>query len=253
MKTIAIIPARIGSQRLPRKPLRLLGELPIVVHVYNRASRYADLAIVATDSQEIVDAVEAHGGKAIMTSPDHQSGTDRCLEAYRKSGFVADVIINVQGDEPFVSKEHLDLLRSAFEDARTDIATLCIDLAKEGDVSELAKNPNVVKVVRDLSDNALYFSRLPIPYSRKDEGGIPADLSGVYYKHLGMYAYRPEALEKVCALPRSPYECIEMLEQLRWLQNGFRIVCRETDIPTIGIDTEEDLETAWRVLAENIG
>ncbi|MDO4790074.1 MAG: 3-deoxy-manno-octulosonate cytidylyltransferase [Porphyromonas sp.] len=253
MKTIAIIPARIGSQRLPRKPLRLLGDLPIVVHVYNRASRYVDIAIVATDSQEIVDVVEAHGGKAVLTSPDHKSGTDRCLEAYKKSGFVADVIINVQGDEPFVTKEHLELLSSAFQEPRTEIATLCIDLAKEGNVSDLAQNPNVVKVVRDLSDNALYFSRLPIPYSRNEEGRIASDLSGVYYKHLGMYAYRPEALEAVCGLPQSPYESIEMLEQLRWLQNGFRIVCRETDIPTIGIDTEEDLETAWRVLAESIG
>lgn len=254
MKTIAIIPSRIGSQRLPRKPLRKLGEWPIVVHVYKRCAKWVDRTIVATDSEEICNVVESYGGEAILTSALHRSGTDRCLEAYQKLDQEADIILNIQGDEPFVCAEHIGLLKDSFLDPSVDIATLCIDFCDEyGDFFSNIKNPNMVKVLRDVRQRALYFSRALLPYPREENGQPKSKQRGVYFKHLGMYAYRPAILKQICALDASMYEEQERLEQLRWLQNSYSIVCQQTKNPTIGIDTEEDLEKAWQILQkENI-
>lgn len=240
MKTVAIIPARIGSTRLPRKPLLMLGNYPVVVHVYKKIFPFVDRVVIATDSEEIVDVSTQYGCRAILTSSAHRSGTDRCLEAYKKLDVDADVVINIQGDEPFVHQQHVSLLVDSFKDKSVDIATLCIPI--KNNVEETVLNPNVVKVVRDLDSNALYFSRSVIPYKRDKS---LADDTIIYFKHLGMYAYRPLVLENICSLQQSTYEKVEKLEQLRWLQNGYKIKCNETTIETIGIDTQEDLEKAW--------
>lgn len=241
MKFIAIIPARYASTRFPGKPLALLGGKPVIERVYEQVSGLLD-AVVATDDKRIYEAVRAFGGRVEMTSTEHRSGTDRCWEAYCRQGAAYDAVINVQGDEPFIRREQLEALMRCFEDPQTDIATLVKPFTAE-DGLEALENPNSPKVVLDARSRALYFSRSVIPYLR----GVPREewlARHTFYKHIGIYAFRTGALRAVTALPQSPLEKAESLEQLRWLENGFRIGVGISDVETVGIDTPEDLERA---------
>ena len=246
MKFLAIIPARYASTRFPAKPLALLGGKPMIQHVYERVSCVLDDVVVATDNQRIYDAVVRFGGRAVMTSPDHRTGTDRCLEAYRNFGVEADVVINVQGDEPFIAEEQILALMQCFENPQTDIATL-IKPFPTTTTYETLSNPNTPKVIVNPQGQALYFSRSVIPYLRGKEKDDWTSLH-TYYKHIGIYAYRIEALRKVTQLQQTSLELAESLEQLRWLENGLTIQTAITNIETIGIDTPEDLQKAEKYL-----
>ena len=243
MKFIAIIPARYASTRFPGKPLALLGGRPVVQHVYEKAAQALDEAYVATDDERIARVVESFGGHAIMTRADHKSGTDRIEEAAEKIGTDADVVINIQGDEPFVDASQLKTLQSLFDCEETQIGTL----GKRVDSMEATENPNSPKIVCDKQGFALYFSRSVIPFVRGQE---PKSWLNhyPYLKHLGLYAYRREVLREVTQLPQSPLELAESLEQLRWLENGYRIRVGLTDVETVGIDTPADLERAEQFL-----
>lgn len=250
MKTIAIIPARYASTRFPGKPLALLGGKPVVQRVYEKVAPLVDMAVVATDDARIYDAVEAFKGKVVMTSPDHKSGTDRVQEAYTKVsralGQEYDVVINVQGDEPFIAAKQIQAVKDCFMDPHTDIATLVKPFHPE-DGLEALLNPNSPKVVLGAGSRAMYFSRSVIPYLR----GVDQSewLSRhTFYKHIGLYAYRPEALARITAMEQTPLEKAESLEQLRWLENGLCITVRVVDIETVGIDTPQDLERAEEFL-----
>jgi 3-deoxy-D-manno-octulosonate cytidylyltransferase len=239
MKFIGIIPARYSSSRFPGKPLAILGGKPVIEHVYRQVSSVMEDVFVATDDQRIYDAVEAFGGKAIMTRSDHKSGTDRICEALEKVGGSFDVVINIQGDEPFIQKSQLETVMQCFDDPRTQIATL----GKPFESMEAVENPNSPKIVLDNDGYALYFSRSVIPFVRGKEH--EEWLSHfLYLKHIGLYAYRTEVLREVSKLPQSTLELAESLEQLRWLQNGYKIKVGLTDVETIGIDTPEDLQRA---------
>lgn len=242
MKFIAIIPARYASTRFPGKPLAMLGGKPVIERVYEQVAGVLDDAVVATDDERIYDAVLAFGGRAEMTSPDHKSGTDRCWEAYLKQGKTYDVVVNVQGDEPFVRASQLEAVKRCFDDPATDIATLVRPFAAT-DGLEALENPNSPKVVLDAQSRALYFSRSVIPYLRGVERSEWL-ARHTFYKHIGLYAFRTEVLRAVTALPQSALEKAESLEQLRWLENGYKIGVGVTDAETIGIDTPEDLEKA---------
>lgn len=244
MKFIGIIPARYSSSRFPGKPLAILGGKPVIEHVYRQVSSVMEDVFVATDDQRIYDSVEAFGGKAIMTRSDHKSGTDRICEALEKVGGSFDVVINIQGDEPFIQKSQLETVMQCFDDPRTQIATL----GKPFESMEAVENPNSPKIVLDNDGYALYFSRSVIPFVRGKEheewlSHFP------YLKHIGLYAYRTEVLREVSKLPQSTLELAESLEQLRWLQNGYKIKVGLTDVETIGIDTPEDLQRAEEKLA----
>ena len=240
MKFIGIIPARYASTRFPGKPLAMLGGKPIIQHVYEQVKKCIDEVWVATDDQRIMDAVEAFGGKAVMTSDAHKSGTDRINEAARLIDTDADVIINIQGDEPFIATEQIETVCRCFDEPSTQIATLAKPFDKD---YQMISNANSPKVVTDLQGYALYFSRSIIPFVR---GVEPNEwrLHHTYLKHIGIYAYRKNVLDEITRLPQSPLELAESLEQLRWLQNGYRIKVGLTDIETIGIDTPEDLHKA---------
>ena len=243
MKFIAIIPARYASTRFPGKPLALLGGKPVIQHVYEQAVKALDEAWVATDDTRIYDTVTGFGGHAVMTRTDHKSGTDRIEEAVEKIGTDADVIINIQGDEPFVQVSQIKTLMQLFDNAGTQIGTL----GKRFESREAAMNPNSPKIVTDLQGFALYFSRSVIPFVR----GANSDNwfeQFPYLKHLGLYAYRREVLREVTRLPQSPLELAESLEQLRWLENSYRIRVGLTDVETVGIDTPEDLQRAEEFL-----
>lgn len=239
MKKIAIIPARFASTRFPGKPLVNIKGKPMVQHVYDKAieSNVFDKVIVATDDERIVEVVRNFGGDVAMTSDQHQSGTDRCGEVINSLEESYDIVVNIQGDEPFIHIEQLEQLVSLFDNPSTDIATLKKQLSDIADVH----NPNVVKVVSAVDKRALYFSRNPIPFARGE-----AQESWLshhdYFKHLGLYGYRADVLKKLVNLPASSLESCESLEQLRWLQNGFSIFIDETQHESIGIDTPEDLE-----------
>jgi 3-deoxy-manno-octulosonate cytidylyltransferase (CMP-KDO synthetase) len=238
-----IIPARYASSRFPGKPLALIGNRPMIQRVYEQASKSLSLVYVATDDERIYDAVLSFGGKAIMTSPDHQSGTDRCAEAVALIAGDPDVVINIQGDEPFIRPEQIDLLKECFTSESVEIATL----VRKVEAGEDIFNPNQPKVVITAEGDALYFSRAAIPYIRDTETGKWAG-KHVYYKHIGLYAYRTDTLKKITLLPRSPLEIAESLEQNRWLENGFRVRTAVTLWESIGIDTPEDLEKAKLLL-----
>ena len=245
MKFIAIIPARYASTRFPGKPLAMLGGKPVIQRVYEQAKAVLGEAYVATDDDRIREAVEQFGGQAIMTRADHKSGTDRIEEAAEKIGTTADVIINVQGDEPFIQRSQIETLCQQFDDPQTQIATL----GKRFESMEAVENPNSPKIVCDTKGFALYFSRSVIPFIRGVErqewfGKFP------FLKHLGIYAYRREVLQEITKLPQSPLEIAESLEQLRWLQNGYRIRVGETNVETVGIDTPEDLKRAEAFLQQ---
>ncbi|MFI3332245.1 MAG: 3-deoxy-manno-octulosonate cytidylyltransferase [Rikenellaceae bacterium] len=246
MRVIAIIPARYASSRFPAKPLAMLGGVSVIERVYSKVSEVIDKVFVATDDDRIAQCVEAFGGVAIMTSPNHKSGTDRCFEAYQKCGIEADIVLNVQGDEPFIDAEQIRSIIKCFERKEIDIATLVKPFG-DNESLETLQNPNSPKVVVDKQFRALYFSRSVIPYLR---GVEPCDWlkSHTFYKHIGMYAFRSGALSEVTALPQSSLEIAESLEQLRWLESGYQIGVGITNIETIGIDTPEDLERAEEYL-----
>jgi 3-deoxy-manno-octulosonate cytidylyltransferase (CMP-KDO synthetase) len=239
MKFIAIIPARYASTRFPGKPLAMLGGKTVIQRVYEQATAILDEAYVATDDERIYQAVESFGGKAIITRADHKSGTDRLEEAATKIGTNADVIINIQGDEPFIQTSQIETLMHLFDDPTTQIGTL----GKPFESIEAVNNPNSPKIVCDRRGFALYFSRSTIPYVRGAEPTTWLE-HFPYLKHLGVYAYRREVLHEVTQLPQSSLEKAESLEQLRWLENGYRIRVGLTDVETVGIDTPEDLQRA---------
>ena len=248
MKFIAIIPARYASTRFEGKPLADLGGKPVIQHVCERVREVIPDVAVATDDIRIFKAVEAFGGKAVMTSDKHRSGTDRCLEAYDNLGSDADVVINIQGDEPFVKPDQIRQVMDCFDDPSTDIATLALPFPHNGSYADLA-NPNRPKVVMDAHGNALLFSRQVIPFIRgKESDEWPAAFK--FHTHIGMYAFRADVLRKVTRLPQSSLELAESLEQLRWLQNGYNIKVGITHTATGGIDTPADLEKAREMLAE---
>lgn len=238
LRVLGVIPARLASTRLPRKVLREIAGRALVLRVYDAARACSNLTdvLVATDAQEVADACAKHGVPAVMTSEAHPSGTDRVWEVAQARA--ADVYVNIQGDEPLLAPAHVERLVSPFREApATQVSTLCIRATD----AELP-NPAVNKVVVGVDGHALYFSKYPIPYDR-DERGVPR------YKHVGLYAYTRAALETFHALPPSPLELAERLEQLRFLEHGIRIRVVETDIPTIGVDTEDDVRAVETWLA----
>ncbi len=241
MKFIAIIPARYQSTRFPGKPLAKLGDKTIIQHVYDNAKKSVEHVWVATDDERIAETVKAFDGQYVMTDPNHPSGTDRCAEAARliakETDF--DVIINIQGDEPFVCDAQLEALKQCFDDPNTEIATLVKLIENE----EVLFNPNRPKVVFNKDNYALLFSRSTIPHIR---GKAQNEWLGAhsFYSHLGMYAYRANVLPQLTQLKPSSIEIAESLEQLRWLENGYKIKIAVTEFESIGIDTPEDLEQA---------
>lgn len=238
VKVLGVIPARLASTRLPRKVLREIGGIPLVVHVYRAARRSPRLddLLVATDSDEVAAACRAHGIPAVMTAENHPSGTDRIWEV--SQGRHADVYVNIQGDEPLVSPGHIEGLVAPFlSDPSVQVTTLKIRATSEEVASRTAN-----KVVTNTHGDALYFSRLPIPFDRDGGGGI------TYWKHVGLYAYRRAVLDTYHALPRSPLERAEQLEQLRLLEHGIAIRVTETDEPTVGVDTEDDFRAVEALL-----
>ena len=243
MTFMAIIPARYASTRFPGKPLAVLGGKTVIQRVYEQVSSILDEVYVATDDKRIYDCVTGFGGRAVMTREDHKSGTDRIEEAVEKIQSSADVIINVQGDEPFIQPSQIKNLMELFDTPDTQIGTL----GKPFESIEAIENPNSPKIVTDNRGFALYFSRSVIPYIRGKER---SEWFGEYpfLKHLGIYAYRREVLKEVTLLPQSSLEKAESLEQLRWLQNGYRIRVGLTDVETVGIDTPEDLKRAEEFL-----
>lgn len=240
MKVLCVIPARYASTRLPGKPLSMIAGKPMIQHVYERAcqAQMPDEVIVATDNELVEKAVATFGGKAVMTSPDHPSGTDRLAEVALMYPDV-DVIVNVQGDEPMIPPEVIDNLAKAFEaDAELNMATMKVAM-DEADYD----NPAAVKVVTDLNGYALYFSRSLMPYPRNK----PEEYK--VYKHVGIYAYRRNFLLKYAALQPTPLEKAESLEQLRALENGYKIKVLESAFKGIGVDTPEDLAAVNELFA----
>ncbi len=241
MKFIGIIPARYGSTRFPGKPLAEICGKTVIRRVYEQSKLALDTVVVATDDERIYNDVESFGGKVVMTRADHKCGTDRCLEAYeaittpfwREQNDKDTVIINIQGDEPFIQPEQIETLMACFNDENTDIATLVRPFTDK-DSQEALENVNTPKVQWD---KATHVAQM---FSRK----VIACADGTHYRHIGIYAYRADVLEKITKLPQSPLEIEERLEQLRWLENGYRIRVGVTDTKTIGIDTPEDLQQA---------
>ena len=250
MKIVGIIPARYGSSRFPGKPLATLGGKAVIQRVYEQCRKVLDDVYVATDDKRIYDCVAGFGGMAVMTSVDHNSGTDRCYEAYTKLDKNFDVIINIQGDEPFIHSSQINAIKGCFDDECTQIATLVKPFTAADGLDALA-NVNTPKVVVDKDMHAMYFSRSIIPYYRnKDKSEWIGN--HIYYKHIGMYAYRPEILKQITLLPQSELELTESLEQLRWLENGYKIKVGITQVNTIGIDTPDDLVRAEEYLKNNL-
>lgn len=239
MKFIGIIPARYASSRFPGKPLAILGGKYVIQRVYETVSQVFDETYVATDDERIREAVEGFGGKAVMTRADHKTGTDRIQEAVEKLATDADVIVNIQGDEPFIQRSQIETVCRCFNDNATQIATL----GKPFESMEAVKNPNSPKIVLDNKGYAMYFSRSVIPFVRSVDNTKWLSCYP-FLKHLGVYAYRRNVLHEITALPMSSLEKVESLEQLRWLQNGYRIKVGITDFETIGIDTPDDLKRA---------
>ncbi len=244
-----IIPARYASSRFPGKPLAIIGDRTMIQRVYDQACKALDLVYVATDDKRIYDTVISFGGKAVMTSPDHFSGTDRCSEAasliMAETGSIIDIVINIQGDEPFIRPEQIKLLMECFDSEGVDLATLIRKVEAPEDIF----NPNQPKVIINTAGDAIYFSRSVIPYVRDAEKEDWVK-KHQFYKHLGLYAYRTSVLSIITKLPKSPLEIAESLEQNRWIENGFRIRTAVTKWESIGIDTPEDLEKAKLMLEE---
>ena len=248
MKFIGIIPARYASTRFPGKPLADMNGKPMIQRVYEQVKDVLDSVCVATDDIRIENAVKTFGGQVVMTSDQHRSGTDRCYEAYQKIGEGYDVIVNIQGDEPFIHPEQIQTIKTCFADANTQIATLVKPFRSDDDFESTLFNPNSPKVVLNKNNEAMYISRSIIPYIRgkKYTEWLP---SHTFYKHIGLYAYRAQVLKEITQLPQSALELAESLEQLRWLENGYKIKVGITEQETIGIDTPEDMEKALAFLA----
>jgi len=248
-KFIAIIPSRYGSSRFPGKPLADIAGKPMIQRVYEQVIKAVEDVWVATDDERIASAVHSFGGKVVMTSVDHRSGTDRCAEAVRKikqeTGRDFDVVINVQGDEPFIQPEQIAILQKPFvEKPETEIATLVQQIYR----TEVLFNPAEAKVALDIHGNAMFFSRMPIPMVFKSEEKDWVNQYN-YFCHVGIYAYRTDILHKLSQLPEGFLEKAESLEQLRWLENGYKIKTMVTDYSTVGIDTPEELSV---IVAEGI-
>jgi 3-deoxy-manno-octulosonate cytidylyltransferase (CMP-KDO synthetase) len=246
MTTLGIIPARYASTRFPGKPLVDLAGKSMIQRVYEQAQK-SDLTsvVVATDDERILSHVLGFGGKAVMTGEHHQSGTDRCYEAYTQAGQEFDIVVNIQGDEPFIQPEQINKVISCFQQPEAQIATLIKPVQSQEELF----NPNSPKVVIGAQHQALYFSRHPIPYLR----GVEQDQwleKHAYYKHIGIYGYRAEVLAELTQLAPSALEMAESLEQLRWLEHGYRIVTAVTELETIGIDTPEDVDKALAYLKQ---
>jgi 3-deoxy-manno-octulosonate cytidylyltransferase (CMP-KDO synthetase) len=244
---LGIIPARYASSRFPGKALAMLGEKPMIQWVYEGASEVFENLVVATDDKRIMEEVNRFGGNVVKTSNKHPTGTDRCAEAYRKYGMKTGLefshIVNIQGDEPLLKAKQLQSLLNCFHEPGTEIATLIRPLKEIEEVD----NPNCVKVVVDTNLRALYFSRSAIPFVR-DHSTENWITQHPYYGHIGLYAFRSEILEKIVDLAPSSLEQAESLEQLRWLENGFQIQTQITHIPSLGVDTPEDLERISRLI-----
>jgi 3-deoxy-manno-octulosonate cytidylyltransferase (CMP-KDO synthetase) len=241
---IGIIPARYASTRFPGKPLIDIAGKSMIQRVYEQASKSKSLSkvVVATDDARILDHVVAFGGEAVMTKEEHPSGTDRCWEALQKAGSEYQYVINIQGDEPFIDPQQIDSLAEIL-DGETELATQIIPVHDY----ESLKDMGEVKVVLNKNMEALYFSRMIIPYIK----GVPEEewhLHHTYYRHVGMYAYRANVLEKITRLPVSSLEKAESLEQLRWLENGFKVKCALTNFESHCIDTAEDVERVLKIL-----
>jgi 3-deoxy-manno-octulosonate cytidylyltransferase (CMP-KDO synthetase) len=242
-KVLAVIPARYGSTRLPGKPLSLIAGQPMIQRVVERArqAQHVTRTVVATDDERIQKAVEGFGGEAVMTRLDHRSGTDRVAEV--AAHITAEIYVNIQGDEPLVDPGTIDAIVAAMiEDEAVHIATPCAAILQPNDIMD----PNIVKVVRDFDGNGLYFSRAPVPWIRDSAKEVAAR----HWKHLGLYAFRRDALLEFPTLPPGELERIEQLEQLRWLENGFQIRVVETDYDAISVDVPADIDRVERILKE---
>lgn len=247
MKFIGIIPARYASTRFPGKPLVDMKGKPMIQRVYEQVQQVLDRVYVATDDERIESAVRTFGGNVVMTSKYHRSGTERCLEAYQLIGEEFDTVINIQGDEPFIQPGQIELLKNCFSDNAIQIATLAKPFDKDDDFESALFNPNSPKVVFNTNFEALYFSRSVIPYVRGKQHTEWLK-STTFYKHIGLYAYRVQTLEEITRMEPTSLELAESLEQLRWLENGYRIKVAITHQETTGIDTPEDMEKALRLL-----
>ncbi len=247
MQFIGIIPARYASTRFPGKPLADLGGKPMIQRVYEQAKKALNTVVVATDDERIYNCVQSFGGEVVMTRADHKCGTDRCLEAWEKLHIAEPaVVINIQGDEPFIQPEQIEAIKSCFDDPTTEIATLVKPFTEEDGLAAL-ENPNTPKVVMAPDGTALLFSRSVIPYLR----GIDKNewlKQHLHYKHIGMYAYRTNVLAQITQLAQTPMEKAESLEQLRWLENGYKIKVAVCHTASIGIDTPADLQKAIEFL-----
>lgn len=250
MKILGIIPARFASTRFPGKPLAEISGKPMIQWVYERTSKVFEDVYVATDDERIQKAVLAFGGQVVMTSTEHQSGTDRCAEALniieKEVNSKFDIVINVQGDEPFIQPEQLKKVANCFNDPTVQLATLVKQFSNGEDIF----NPNSPKVILNLKKEAIYFSRSVIPFIRKKEKS-EWQQDYPFYKHIGLYAYRCDILREITKLEQSPLELAESLEQLRWIENGYRIRVEETDMETLAVDTPEDLERV-KEFAKNV-
>ena len=249
MKTtrfIGVIPARYASTRFPGKPLVEIGGKMMIQRVYEQVKNCLDEVCVATDDQRIFDAVRSFGGNVVMTSEHHKSGTDRCKEALEKAGADFDVVVNIQGDEPFIQPEQIELIKGCFSSNDTEIATLVKPFSPSDSIEALF-NANSPKVILNSKSEAIYFSRAVIPYLRNSpkENWLKEQ---TFYKHIGLYAYRSDVLGRITELPQSLLEIAESLEQLRWIENDYKIKVAITHHETIGIDTPEDLALAEKML-----
>jgi len=246
---LGVIPARYASTRFPGKPLADIKGKPMIQRVYEQAAKVLEFVVVATDDERIANAVNGFGGNVAMTSPNHQSGTDRCYEALnlfsKAHNLQFDVVINIQGDEPFIQPKQIELLKSCFNDEKTDIATLI----KVVEDAQLIFNSNKPKVVVKKNMDALYFSRSAVPFIRGTEEDAWLGKHN-FYQHIGMYAYRTSVLAEITKLEQSSLELAESLEQLRWLENGYTIKTAITEYESLGIDTPEDLKKALNLLTD---
>ena len=246
MDIYGIIPARYQSTRLPGKPLAIIGGKPMIQRVYEQCikSRVLKGLTVATDDERIANIVKSFNGNVIFTKSEHLSGTDRCFEAAEKMNIgIGSVIINIQGDEPFINPSQIDLLASCFDEKDVNIASMMKKITRQEELD----SPNTAKVVLDAQNNAMYFSRSPIPFLQNvaKENWLK---ESIFYKHIGIYGYKYEVLQQLVRLPQSSLEVAESLEQLRWLENGFKIAMKETEYEGFAIDTPNDLEIANKMV-----
>jgi 3-deoxy-manno-octulosonate cytidylyltransferase (CMP-KDO synthetase) len=248
MRFLGIIPARYASTRFPGKPLADMLGKPMLQRVYEGVNGLLDETLIATDDERIYQVARSFGSKVLMTSSEHRSGTDRCFEAYTKLGEHFDVVINIQGDEPFIQATQIETLKDCFKEKETQIATLVKAFSAGDDLEDLF-NPNTPKVLLNPRQQAIYFSRSVIPYIRGKHHSEWLK-SHVFYKHIGIYAYCSEVLKAITSLPQSSLELAESLEQLRWIENGYVIKAGIVLEETIGIDTPEDMERALDLIRQ---